>query len=67
VYLDDVDITSNQATGGTARAGGKDGQGIGGGVYIFSGSLVSARRANITGNHASTSDFDVFGPLDFGG
>jgi hypothetical protein len=66
VFLDYVDITGNQATGGAAGAGGKDGQGIGGGVYIFSGSLVSARNTNISGNHASTSDDDVFGPLDFG-
>ena len=37
-----------------------------GGVYVMSG-LVSARRTTISGNHASTSADDVFGPLDFGG
>src|SRR5262245_11206839 len=67
VYLEYVDITGNQAMGGTAGAGGQDGQGIGGGVYIFNGSKVRARHTDITGNHASTSDDDVFGPLDFGG
>jgi hypothetical protein len=66
VSLDYVDITGNQATGGAAGAGGQDGQGFGGGVYI-NGGLVSARHTNISGNHASTSDDDVFGPLDFGG
>ena len=67
MYLDYVDITGNQATGGTAGAGGQDGQGIGGGVYIFNGGRVSARHTNISGNHASTSNDDVFGPLDFEG
>ncbi len=66
MHLEYVDITGNQATGGTAGEGGQNGQGIGGGVYI-NGGLVSARHTNISGNHASTSDDDVFGPLDFGG
>src|SRR5262245_11696961 len=66
VNLDHVDVTGNQATGGTEGAGGKDGQGIGGGVYIFGNSLVSARYTDISGNHASTSNDDVFGPIDFG-
>ena len=64
--LEYVDITGNQATGGAAGAGGQDGQGIGGGVYVISG-RVSARRTTISGNHASTSHDDVFGPVDFGG
>jgi hypothetical protein len=63
VSLEYVDITGNQATGGAAGTGGQDGQGIGGGIFINSG-LVSARHTNISGNHASTSADDVFGPLN---
>jgi hypothetical protein len=66
VSLEYVDVTGNQATGGAAGAGGQDGQGTGGGVYVISG-RVSARHTNISGNHASTSHDDVFGPLDLGG
>jgi hypothetical protein len=67
VSLESVDITGNQATGGPAGAGGTAGQGIGGGVYIFGDSRVSARDTDISGNHASTSNDDVFGFIDFGG
>jgi hypothetical protein len=41
-----------------------DGQGLGGGVYIAAGGMVCADSDTlITGNHASTSDDDVFGDL----
>jgi hypothetical protein len=46
-----------------AGSGGSDGQGVGGGVYIVPGGTVCARHTRITGNHASTSDDDVFGDL----
>jgi hypothetical protein len=59
-------VVANQASGGEAGPGGEDGHGIGGGVYILSGGMVSADAATlIFGNHASTSNDDVFGDIDF--
>jgi hypothetical protein len=53
--------------GGAAGPGGTDGQGIGGGVYIAPGGMASADGATlITGNHASTSNDDVYGDLGGG-
>jgi hypothetical protein len=42
---------------------------MGGGVYIsgITTGHVSARHSRIAGNHASTSNDDVFGNLDDGG
>jgi hypothetical protein len=58
-------IVNNQAIGGRAGPDGTDGQGLGGGVYITAFSMVSADADTlITGNHASTSNDDVYG--DFG-
>jgi hypothetical protein len=59
-------IVNNQAVGGAGAAGqnGGDGQGVGGGAYIAAGGVVCADDATlITGNHASTSDGDVFGMI----
>jgi hypothetical protein len=68
VSLDYVAITGNQATGGAASVGGQNGQGIGGGVFILNSIvIVRGRHMSITGNHASTSNDDVFGNLDDGG
>ena len=56
-------ITNNEAVGGTAP-GGAAGHGRGGGVYIAVGGMVSADSTTlVTGNHASTSNDDVFGDL----
>jgi hypothetical protein len=50
-----------------AGLGGADGHGVGGGVYIVTGATVSADDATlITGNHASTSNDDVWGDLGGG-
>jgi hypothetical protein len=35
---------------------------VGGGVYVAAGT-VSVKKTKIRGNHASTSDDDVFGDL----
>jgi hypothetical protein len=56
-------ITANLAVGGSGGEGGHDGRGVGGGVYIVPGGTAYARHTRIRGNHASTSDDDVFGDL----
>ena len=57
-------VTGNHANGGSGSGGGSDGQGIGGGVYFATGTTVCLDTdtvANIFGNHASTSNNDIFG------
>jgi len=54
-------IIGNQALGGTAGSGGTTGLGEGGGIYIVSGATVGITNSRIFGNHASTSNDDVFG------
>jgi hypothetical protein len=57
-------IDRNHAIGGTAGLGGSDGEGIGGGLYITPGGVAGADVLTIiAGNHATTSDDDVFGTL----
>ena len=57
-------IDRNHAIGGAAGAGGSDGQGIGGGLYLAPGGFACADLLTvIAGNHATTSDDDVFGVL----
>jgi probable HAF family extracellular repeat protein len=56
-------LADNQAVGGAAGRDGTSGEGVGGGTYSAAGS-VCARHTRITGNHASTSNDDVFGDLD---
>ena len=53
-------INGNQANGGTKGSGGSAGAGIGGGVYNLGTFTVDA-FTTIKGNHASTSDNDVYG------
>jgi hypothetical protein len=55
-------IKHNRALGGAAGDGGSDGQGVGGGLYLTPGGVACADALTvIVGNHASTSDDDVFG------
>jgi hypothetical protein len=57
-------VTGNSATGGAAGSGGSAGQGIGGGAYFADGGIVCLdffTETNVTGNHASTSNDDIFG------
>ncbi len=57
-------VANNFANGGAAGLGGSDGQGVGGGLYITPGGVACADPLTvIAGNHASTSDDDVFGIL----
>lgn len=59
-------IIDNRADGGTAGSAGSAGLGQGGGVYLVAGGTVCVDLAtDITDNHASTSDEDVFGVLCF--
>jgi probable HAF family extracellular repeat protein len=56
-------VTANVATGGAA-GGGSAGLGQGGGLYLAAGGtgcLDAFTIAHVTGNHASTSDDDIFG------
>jgi hypothetical protein len=57
-------IDRNHAIGGAAGLGGIDGEGVGGGLYLTPGGVACADLLTvIAGNHASTSDDDVFGTL----
>jgi hypothetical protein len=57
-------VSGNTAEGGTGAAGFTDGKGIGGGLYVTPGATTCADSLTaIFGNHASTSNDDVFGIL----
>jgi hypothetical protein len=57
-------VEYNRAVGGAAGDGGSDGQGIGGGIYVAAGGVACADSLTvILGNHATTSNDDVFGTL----
>jgi hypothetical protein len=57
-------IAKNHAIGGAAGLGGSDGEGVGGGLYLTPGGVACADLLTvISGNHATTSDDDVFGTL----
>jgi hypothetical protein len=57
-------VVDNHAVGGAAGTGGSDGQGIGGGIYVTAGGVACADVLTVIGgNHASTSDDEVFGDL----
>jgi hypothetical protein len=57
-------IVNNDALGGSAGTGGSVGKGIGGGVYVADAATADAdAQTVIRGNHASTSDDDVFGVI----
>jgi uncharacterized protein (TIGR03118 family) len=62
----DSTIVNNRADGGAAGSEGSPGLGQGGGLYIVAGASVYVDQVtHITGNHASTSDDEVFGILLF--
>jgi hypothetical protein len=57
-------VSGNTADGGTGASGFSDGQGIGGGLYLAPGATTCADLLTaVFGNHASTSNDDVFGIL----
>jgi hypothetical protein len=59
--MSNTNLVANSAIGGAASAGGTPGQGIGGSIYNIG--TVNVHQVVVKGNHASTSDDDVFGPL----
>jgi hypothetical protein len=62
--LSSAKVESNHANGGAAGSGGNDGQGVGGGLYLApSATACTDLLTAILGNHASTSNDDVFGVL----
>lgn len=67
ITIEESVITANEAIGGPPGAGGPmAGPGIGGGVYISGGAAVTIRDTSIAGNHATTSNDDVFGTFSDG-
>jgi len=60
--IDATLITANAALGGFAGWGGVSGQGLGGGLYIDSGAVVSlSTSSEVIFNFASTSHKNIFG------
>jgi hypothetical protein len=49
--------------GGLAGAGGSDGDGIGGGLYIWTGGVVTLKKTTVTLNFASTSNDNIYGTV----
>jgi hypothetical protein len=57
-------VTLNAAIGGPAgrgTPGGTAGQGIGGGLYVFTGATATLTNTLVFFNFASTSDPDIYG------
>ncbi len=62
--LSDVLVVGNRAQGGNAGGGataGTAGQGIGGGLYLGTGGTATLKKTVVMGNHASTSNNDIYG------
>src|SRR5262249_50774993 len=58
--VSDSTITHNKADGGARGAGGSDGKGVGGGVYVYNiDAFVVDALTVIKKNHASTSNDDI--------
>ena len=47
-----------------AGAGGSDGDGIGGGLYISTGGVVTLKKTTVALNFASTSNDNIYGTVD---
>ena len=54
-------VVANLAQGGDAVEGGTDGQGIGGGLYLATGSASTLTATIVAANLASTSNDNIFG------
>jgi hypothetical protein len=63
VYIDGTTatFTDTMIVSNTANGGSGGGQGIGGGLYINSGAVSLKGKTKVVGNHASTSNNDIFG------
>jgi hypothetical protein len=55
--------TDGTAAFGITGSPGSSGHGIGGGLYTDTTGTAKVDNTNITGNHASTSNDDVFGTV----
>ena len=58
-----MDVSLNQALGGLPGAGGSDGDGIGGGLYITTGGVVTLKKTTVALNFASTSNDNIYGTV----
>ena len=61
--LEDTVVSLNLALGGLAGAGGSAGDGIGGGLYIWAGGVVTLKKTTVTLNFASTSNNNIYGTV----
>ncbi len=61
VRLSDSLVIGNLAQGGGAGSGGTAGQGIGGGLYLATGSTTTLTTTIVVLNRASTSNNDIYG------
>ena len=59
--LDQTDVLLNLALGGLAGAGGSNGDGIGGGLYVTTGGVVTLHKSTVALNFASFSNDNIFG------
>jgi hypothetical protein len=63
--LDQTSVTAILTMGGLAGAGGSDGDGFGGGLYVATGATVSLKKSNVAGNYASTSNDEIYGTVTY--
>jgi hypothetical protein len=63
--LDQFDIALNLALGGLAGAGGTNGEGIGGGLDVTTGSVVTLKKTTVALNVASTSNNNIDGTVTY--
>lgn len=58
--LDESAVLQNRAQGGKGAPSGNDGQGVGGGIYDRSGTLVVSSTTVVAHNDASSSNDDIY-------
>ena len=63
--LDQSDILLNLAFGGLAGKGGSDGDGIGGGLYVTTGGVVTLKKTTVALNFASFSNNNIYGTVTY--
>ncbi len=51
--------------GGLAGAGGSSGEGIGGGLYVTTGGVVTLHKSTVALNFASTSNNNIDGTVTY--
>ena len=56
---------SEPALAGLAGAGGSDGDGIGGGLYVATGAVVTLKKSTVAFNFASTSNSNIYGIVTY--